>query len=898
MAGFRQAVAALSLALVPWAGPGQAGAVSPVSNANDLISSLGGATGRAAQVLLSGAWVQELAASNAAPASAVPVGDLRGLAAAGVRRHVLTPGRLELTYPVTVDAIGALTGPPPLATMACEGAVQDAVAVAGPPGATTVWACDAATGEAIRLEPAGSSFALPVPIAFGGGALSDDSRPYVLAFLDAGGRAAGLAFLRLDRSMLRTTVWSGPSSLGNALQVGDGHTLRVNGLLAVGSPEAPGVCLEVNGGTLSVDDLQLADDAVLRVNRGRLELGGAGSPVVLAGTFEVCDSWGSIYIGEDTTFSGSTLHLVSHIVISNGVTVHVTGSMILDGCVVEASAPSHSYAFSVEPGASFHMSRTVMRGCGRDDPAPVFRGLCLNNATAEVESCVFESNYVGTVVGPDALGVRLFHNVYRDNAAADVEDAGTDSVRSVDGWGSVYLSRPPPPSDPAPVPEPRNVLSLDLHGADQNGEIFVRPGATVDVDLAVSALAEPVAGCEAILGFSSTFFETNGVLAPAALWSNLLYEAWDTADAGARGKLDTAFGVTLAAPREGTLDDGVVGTVRLYARSEEGVTKVYFRPWLPDDDMAGTRLTVDTNGISGHVLTPFTANSGFVTVDGTPPQIEGLAGTQTWAGVDRDILDTGVRVMPGSVEISVLARDALSGLASNTPELEIQWQADPTVVLTPTNLIVETVEIGGETWSRFVWIVPVDDTASNGVYDVTCVAIDRAGNPSAVATGSFEVNLYRVSVEVECEGWNATQVASRDCVFTATDAAGLVLAVWTNAVSIAPLGTPDAGRGFVTLYDVPEDTAALSAKSAWHLRSRLEVTFGGAYEAEVSFTGADWLRGGDLTDDNQVTTSDYTRLRYHWYTAEPSTDISGDGQTSTRDYSILRTNWYTIGDPP
>jgi hypothetical protein len=104
-------------------------------------------------------------------------------------------------------------------------------------------------------------------------------------------------------------------------------------------------------------------------------------------------------------------------------------------------------------------------------------------------------------------------------------------------------------------------------------------------------------------------------------------------------------------------------------------------------------------------------------------------------------------------------------------------------------------------------------------------------------------------------------------------------------------------QGTVSLTEVPAATAHLSAKAAWNLRTRLDVTLDGDGQAVASFTGADKLRGGDVNGSNSVNILDYSILRVQFGTTNPQADIDGNGQVQTLDYGIMRTNWFELGDP-
>ena len=66
----------------------------------------------------------------------------------------------------------------------------------------------------------------------------------------------------------------------------------------------------------------------------------------------------------------------------------------------------------------------------------------------------------------------------------------------------------------------------------------------------------------------------------------------------------------------------------------------------------------------------------------------------------------------------------------------------------------------------------------------------------------------------------------------------------------------------ISLEDLPEDTAFLSAKTAWTLRRRVPVALMGAVLTTANFTGDNSLSGGDIAgNDNVVNTLDFSVLR-------------------------------------
>ena len=98
-----------------------------------------------------------------------------------------------------------------------------------------------------------------------------------------------------------------------------------------------------------------------------------------------------------------------------------------------------------------------------------------------------------------------------------------------------------------------------------------------------------------------------------------------------------------------------------------------------------------------------------------------------------------------------------------------------------------------------------------------------------------------------------------------------------------------------TLDNVPVGTTHVSAKTAWHLRKRLPVTFAGRL-ATANFTGPNLLPGGDIAGANAVNLEDYYRLAAAWYRPDSAADIDGSGLVDMDDYFLLSNHWLEAGD--
>jgi hypothetical protein len=99
----------------------------------------------------------------------------------------------------------------------------------------------------------------------------------------------------------------------------------------------------------------------------------------------------------------------------------------------------------------------------------------------------------------------------------------------------------------------------------------------------------------------------------------------------------------------------------------------------------------------------------------------------------------------------------------------------------------------------------------------------------------------------------------------------------------------------------------ISAKANWNLRvtmpssANMNFVNNGLHTPGWTFIpGSDfYLRGGDVTGDNQVNLFDYNVLRQYWPPAffNAQADINGDGQITFSDYSLMQSNWGKTGDP-
>jgi hypothetical protein len=240
-------------------------------------------------------------------------------------------------------------------------------------------------------------------------------------------------------------------------------------------------------------------------------------------------------------------------------------------------------------------------------------------------------------------------------------------------------------------------------------------------------------------------------------------------------------------------------------------------------------------------------------------------------------------VLQGTYTVTVSVTDeALSSGLAGAPT--INWDG--------LSASAGTEEPAG-TWT---YTVTVDQSTANNGHTITADISDVAGNAAVQKTRTISVNKNQITGSVTLEGFVGT--------------GSLVNHVRVVTFSINGGATSNQTLTFVgdtapfTLVNVPDGANALSAKTAWNLRSKVSLGGGGTdNQWTANFMGADKLLGGDLNGSNAVTILDYSPLKAKW--AAPSTtvagfeavDINGDGYAYTEDYNIMKLNWLKTGDP-
>jgi hypothetical protein len=736
-------------------------------------------------------------------------------------------------------------------------------------------------------------YAAQIPVAFGGTATPPAApQPDIL-----GSASANFDFLPLLASGVDTNVETTPGrgtygfqgdltktisdgiftntvitgvQVFNDLLIGAGTKVTVSGA---------GASLEVKGA------LGLAPGATLEVINGSLTINGS----TLSGSFTFFNSMGSVDFNSDIeiTTGANGLILISDVHVAKDAVITVDGTLVIDGCVVDCKTPGGPYTIAVQSGASFTMARTLM----------IDGVLNLAAADSKVYDNQFENSTVTVAAGTS--GARVYHNLN-----LSLVDNGTATVTTVDGWGNV-----------AGFADTKNRLLLDLDVSalagrtkDPEGNVFIQPSDVLTGTLDVAALLDKIAAVEVLLGYNTDYFTATSLG---------LEDDWDVQlagnipnNSGVIGKLDAAIGLSFDfSDPGGTAAAQTIADVALQGQGLEGETVFFHRVKLAGDSFGGdTRLTSGGGAATPFVhVSPFTANSGLITTDGSLPVINVASANATQVQANQplpvDVLDPSPAVPPAYVfrngghplVLTFTAQDAgLAGLEFDesggavSADLTLSAYNGTTVLNSWTvsaAVLPANDPLGVVTYTVTLAVPP---TATNGLYTVTASVRDRSGNWSAATVlGDFQIATELLAT-VELEGFTG---GPREVVFTATDAGGATLKSWTKSVAFT--GT----TGSVNLEDVPAATAGLSAKTAWNLRSKVAPVFTPEGVGTAVLTGGDKLPGGDLNGDNQVNTLDYSILRFNWLTTNPVADINGNGSVNMTDYLIFNGNFFTAGDP-
>lgn len=656
-------------------------------------------------------------------------------------------------------------------------------------------------------------------------------------------------------------------------------------------PAGTKVTVKENGSLEVTGGFQLEQGAELVVEGGSIKFPDGS---VVSGKFTVFNSFGSWNVAGNTTFEISqSLALVSDIHVAPGATIRVRGGgeLILDGCVIDSSAPAApaGYNIVVEETGLLTIARSVVSDASID----------INTSTAQVpenlRSRIYDSSFVRSDIEASSSSA-VYHNLFDAATAAETNTESTTAFAPVDGWANV--------TDAADL---RNRFSLEFDAPvdssrtlDSDGNLFVQPGDDVSLQIKVSDLGgNSITAAEALVGYNSGLL---GVKSPAS--PNDAVEAapgWqvivnDGALEGSFGFADTALGLQVTTGgADGSNADATIAGV-LFEALNPGTSAGFFRVQTKRefDDLGNhlkdTRLVRSEGGLASY-LAPFTSNTGQLVVDNQNPEIDvvSVTGVQQQAPAGNvNVLDTAnARVFRASqpVVLTFTARD-LGAAGLDTTDLSddlVVSVSNGTTTLGANDYTATATENQGVV--TYVVNLTVPATASSGTYTITGSVIDRSGNSSGLATLGQFVTAPETLATVELEGFGD---GSREVTFVAT---GGETKTWVKTVAFT------AGVGSASLDGVPVGTTAISAKTAWSLRKKAAVTFSQEGDGSALFTGLDKLKSGDLNGDNVINTLDYSMLRNHWFTANPVADLNGDGAVNNRDYLIMQENFYQVGDP-
>jgi len=165
-----------------------------------------------------------------------------------------------------------------------------------------------------------------------------------------------------------------------------------------------------------------------------------------------------------------------------------------------------------------------------------------------------------------------------------------------------------------------NQLSL----VPSTASLYIRPGESILVNMEVANLSRKVNACQAMLGYSSTYFTdpVGGCVAPGGdIWDQVIWDSWKSEGAtSATGEIDTAIGVD-AQGTVGTEADATVAKITLTSKSDapDGSTKLVFRAdQVPDPGLIKSTFLSD---MAGNPVWPDKTDSVDIIVDGHGPVI-------------------------------------------------------------------------------------------------------------------------------------------------------------------------------------------------------------------------------------------------------------------------------------
>lgn len=404
--------------------------------------------------------------------------------------------------------------------------------------------------------------------------------------------------------------------------------------------------------------------------------------------------------------------------------------------------------------------------------------------------------------------------------------------------------------------------------------LYVKTGESVIIDMDVANLQQMVNGCQALLGYSSTYFPAAGtVAAGGGVWSELIYESWNT---GA-GELDTAIGVTLEGGPAGTQDDGTVAVITLTAGPTEGTTRMVFRP-----DGANGYATM-LSDLNAAPVWPNKIDSVNIIIDNTPPAITCPA---------------DVTVTAAEYSMAATATDALAGIDTFTMN-GVAFISPTVVTLVPganTFTFVATDKAGNAA-TKVVTITYNQPAPTINVY--RSLAPNKYGSPSwagwlgNAVTGALANGAAQGSGYAAFEPLTTSQDFASVLVTGFHSWKGLVVAdpelgtaihfVWRldNGVQANPGAAKlDVRNISLSLEDVwvnADDTGSTSTDyGSWWNDAAETAQFGGTSGLTSALKGFNWNGSAwvEVTSGTQADVIIYAWLRYGLsaYSEPPATD--------------------------
>ncbi len=257
----------------------------------------------------------------------------------------------------------------------------------------------------------------------------------------------------------------------------------------------------------------------------------------------------------------------------------------------------------------------------------------------------------------------------------------------------------------------------------------IKPGQDVVINMDVKHLMQMVNGCQAMLGYSSTYFpDPVGpvIAAGGGVWDLVIYDSWDVGK-GIPGEIDTAVGVD-AQGAVGTDADGTVAKITLKAGVIEGVTQIVFRADDLDNDTRQTFLS-DMNAVA---VWPNKYDSQNIVIDGTAPVIDINSAKQNFVEL---LTENGsiTNAVQGVVNITITAFDVLSGL-DGTPSVTVTQDGESPETAT----FVSESPVGT---FNYAWTVTC--STPNLTATITAQVFDKSGNAAVATAKHFKVSVIR-----------------------------------------------------------------------------------------------------------------------------------------------------------